>query len=371
MKMVDFITEILEQYENYFPFEVNLKLKILKWKKQGKKLSEIKELIKKDCDELKEFYSSQKAEIELLSTKYLNGSDNKAISRITGKKAMERYSKIHSLVYFIGIDCFVLSTLKKFPFPSTVGFPYNEWSPETMHNYVRLYFHISNKETVRKKHNQNLPSLQTIRNSLNNHKTDYPKKVTLNEVLDYYVLDDYNKFYMLQFEEIKEFSSYIDMALIRQTPNAKKRLNLYIYDNNLNSYEPDSSGASDNSLTASFSKSFSASGEQPDLTPYFMLARDHCINTTKLGSYTHTPVFIINTEEIDINSYYKKLKHVPFMHFLLIDDFTKFKRFIKNLEKEVKEKIKKDEKPTSEELLYLKTFSQIITHFDEIEKKLS
>lgn len=58
--MTDFIEETLDLYDDFFPFEINLKLKILKLAREGYKLSSIKAFIEDECNKAKSNCSKEK-----------------------------------------------------------------------------------------------------------------------------------------------------------------------------------------------------------------------------------------------------------------------------------------------------------------------
>ena len=237
----------------------------------------------------------------------------------------ERFKKISSLIYFIGVDCFVLATLKKFPFPVVVGFPYNSWTPELMRNYIRLFFHMGKKEEFRQKHNQKLPPLNSIRNCLNSHPEYYKLDVSSIEILDFYLSNKNNLFLCYNSDKLED-------AL----PNHK--------------------------IT------FSAKTKSYDLTSFFNTARDATTSTDKLGRQKQ-PVYLINTDTISLKSYYNKLKDIPFMQIFLINDFYDFSKIIiEKIHFEKKKKKNSNTQSTAKE--YEKAFSNIIKTFYEIEKKI-
>lgn len=367
MRMTDFIEETLDLYDDFFPFEINLKLKILKLAREGYKLSSIKAFIEDECNKAKSNCSKEKKDdINKLQKKYIDCNDNKKISRITGKEASERFKKIPSLIYFIGVDCFVLATLKKFPFPVVVGFPYNSWTPELMRNYIRLFFHMGKTEEFRQKHNQKLPPLNSIRNCLNSHPEYYKLDVSSIEILDFYLSNKNNLFFMLQFVMEKNFYKELPLRFINNTPNATCTLKLYIYDSDINRITGNSDKLED--ALPNHKISFSAKTKSYDLTSFFNTARKDTTNTDKLGRQKQ-PVYLINTDTISLKSYYNKLKDIPFMQIFLINDFYDFSKIIiEKIHCEKKKKKNSNTQPTAKE--YEKAFSNIIKTFYEIEKKI-
>lgn len=329
----NFIEEVLDLYEDIFPFETVLKLKILKWKLEKKELKEIKKYISHECSACS---SLGKAEISVIKDSYLKGTDNKKLSRIIGPKALMRFQNIPSLLYLIGIDCFVSATLQKFPYPVTVGFPFNSWSPDIMARYIALFFYITDtsKEYL-EEHQIKFPSLQTIRNSLNKNIDYYKKNCTLEEILNFYLDDFNNTFYMLHFVRNNLYSDNIPLSLVRRIKSCTYKLSLYVYDINSNfvGNELESENASDLSTASSIPNNpdymthFKASIQTPILRKYFKTAESICTNKNKLGT-DKVPVYLINTNVISLNRYYDTQKYVPFTPFILIDDFSAFCKLI-------------------------------------------
>lgn len=323
----DFIEEVLDLYEDIFPFETVLKLKILKWKLEKKELKEIKKYISHECSACS---SLGKAELSVIKDSYLKGTDNKKLSRIIGPKALMRFQNIPSLLYLIGIDCFVSATLQKFPYPVTVGFPFNSWSPDIMARYIALFFYITDtsKEYL-EEHQIKFPSLQTIRNSLNKNIDYYKKNCTLEEILNFYLDDFNNTFYMLHFVRNNLYSDKIPLSLVRRVEKCTYTLSLYVYDINSNFIGAESKSENTSAIPThpDYIMNFKASTQTPILRKYFKAAEGICTNKDKLGT-DKVPVYLVNTNVVSLNRYYDTQKYVPFTPFILIDDFSAFYKLI-------------------------------------------
>lgn len=307
--MSTFIDELLEEYHEFLPLDVIVKLTVRKWISKKKKPKEIKTLIKEENSKYftnfkKNMTDAKKNNLQQVFELY-DKPDNNKISRL-GKN----YPSIRNLIYLIGISNFIDATLNKYPFPSLIGFPYNNWTDRRMHKYIRLYFKIP-RNTTNKPYK--MPSIETIHNSLDIKKYKCLLWYSLEEVLKFFINDnDKYDYYYIHMENKEYPISEEDL----KNPKKASRYNstffssIFYLDKEPKVYPK------------IYSPSYNCDKDLIVLDAIFhRFLRLSYTEEKKTGLFSrgHSPVFFVKKKWFKefLNQYGKSLKEIPYYHFIL------------------------------------------------------
>lgn len=196
-----FIDNLLTEFSDYLPLTVIYKLHVIKCASSNMNNTQILDSLARLSEN--DFFIGNRSDNDIEDGKraleVYNNKDRKKLNRL------KKITSIPHLLKIIGYENFIYAVIEKYPFPCIVGYHFKEWTPKIIRNYIRLYFHISNKKTERKKNSIKIPELNTIKNIMyysSKPHSPYPATYSVKTILDYYIKEPLDiDFYIIYWEK--------------------------------------------------------------------------------------------------------------------------------------------------------------------------
>lgn len=165
-KLLKFTKKLLDEFKEYLPLAVIYKLNVICCQLQNMHNREILNFLKNDIKIPNNYADIATVSCDEILAKYQKKDQKKLIR-------LKRCDSIPKLLQEIGYANFINAVIKKYPSPSIVGFPRKNWTERSVLKYIRLYFNIPKSKKDRLEY-MKLPTLKTIRNTVNNLHLDEP-----------------------------------------------------------------------------------------------------------------------------------------------------------------------------------------------------
>lgn len=310
-KVSKFIKQVLCEFEEYFPLHTILKLKTIYIYQTHPKIKN-REIQKSLDKELKSSYIKNRFSSDVIEKNFAPYLDKgqKKLSRLK----IDTITK-QNLLGIIELKTFIDVVLKKYPYPVMVGFPFNQWTEKRLHKYVRLYFELPKSKTARIK--RQLPSLRTKTIKYYLNSPEYLKIIS-----NYSLQNVFNSYDIIELSNASIDIFYYYFHVIKKTypisteDSSSKKYNetdfILFYSLNEDAAEH---------IGRIYNHSFNNTTSIIDFTSVIELFEK---NVAKRDYYKgYTPICIVNSILLkkELLDYYKNLKILPSIKFILIDSW--------------------------------------------------
>lgn len=310
-KVSKFINQVLCEFKEYFPLETILKLKTIYIYETHPNIKnrEVQKLLDK---ELKSSYIKNRFPSDTIKKKFAPYLDKgqKKLSRLKNKTITKQ-----NLLGIIELKTFIDVVFQKYPYPVMIGFPFNQWTEKRLHKYIRLYFELPKSEKSRTK--MQLPPLRTKTIKYYMNFSEYLKIIS-----NYSLQNAFNSYDIIELSNASIDIFYYYFHVIKKTypisteDSSSKKYNetdfILFYSLNEDTAKH---------IGSIYNHSFNNTTSIIDFTSVIELFEKNVAKRDYCKGYT--PICIVNNIlfKKELLDYYKNLKILPNIKFILIDNW--------------------------------------------------